>query len=210
MSDLIGNGATDAADRDVDDALLLQSAVALLLERKPTEARRVLRELPEDDPVPAPVFEKGPSAKHPDDVRAVDVDRALAAQTYDRDGWRCRYCGRRLVVPGVIELVGILCPKEFRWESDHMPIERTHPAAIRVYPNVDHVLAGAAETELVAACTPCNERKGDRVGWTPRPAPALRAGAAWDGLRSRYRPLFELADAKWRGSHSGWMDVLGV
>lgn len=73
-----------------------------------------------------------------------------------------------------------------------MPAATTHPAANRVYPNVDHVqawsLGGAWDDlgNLLTACTPCNERKSNNLGWLKR-TNELTAGAAWCSSIDRLR-----------------------
>jgi HNH endonuclease len=82
----------------------------------------------------------------------------------------------------------------------------------RVYPNADHVearsLGGSALDieNLITACTPCNETKGDRLGWER--VEHLRDG--WDGAVGLYRSLFTLASATLTPTHSKWMKALGV
>ena len=88
---------------------------------------------------------------------------------------------------GVIEAIGTLCPKEFYFPPGHHMPPGTHLAAIRVYPNTDHINAGAGNdlSNLTAACTPCNETKNNYAGWMP----TERTDYDWDGLVSAYRPL---------------------
>src|SRR5262249_15636633 len=108
----------------------------------------------------------------------------------------------------VIELIGRLCPEEFPFPpGHHMPRGLTHPAAERVYPNVDHVQAlavGGAALDLgnlIAACTPCNEEKGDRLGWER----VELERDDWDGLSSKCRPLLELAGGAMTTTQRAWI-----
>jgi HNH endonuclease len=182
----------------------------MLLTGDNDDACSVLRQLPQVDPVPRPSVTT--------DLRLVQAKQAIQAlkhagraRVYEADGWRCRYCGRLLVVPGVIELIGVLCPDEFPFPSHAMPRATTHPAAERAYPNVDHVHATsvggtADEINLVTACTICNEKKGNRGGWQLlRPTPG-----DWDGLKSAYRELGTLAGGPRSKFHQPWLRALGV
>jgi 5-methylcytosine-specific restriction endonuclease McrA len=148
------------------------------------------------------------ATQRPPRVARVSVPKDLATTVYRRDGCRCHYCGRRVVASVVIELVGRLCPDEFPFPpGHHMPKDRTHPAAERVYPNVDHVQAlvsGGAALELanlVTACTPCNEEKGDRLGWER--VELERDG--WDGLSGACRELLVLAATPLTSTHRAWL-----
>jgi hypothetical protein len=107
----------------------------------------------------------------------------------------------------VIELVGRLCPVEFPFPpGHHMPKGRAHPAAERVYPNVDHVMAlaiGGSAVEmanLVTACTPCNEEKGDRLGWER----VELERDDWDGLSSNFGALLAIAAIPPTSTHRAW------
>ncbi len=84
-------------------------------------------------------------------------------------------------------------------------------AAIRVYPNVDHIHAGSLggdwldPANLVSACTPCNERKSNRLGWkatTYKPD-------GWHGLTECYRSLAQRTGTI-RRCHLDWVKALGI
>ena len=196
----------------IEDADIIARAVRLLLEQRNSEARVELQNLSRTDPVAAPLVDSSAALERPSHTARPNVSPPGLARVLTRDGWRCHYCGRKLVVAGVLELVGELCPGEFPFPpGHHMPVARTHPAAIRVYPNVDHIHAGSLgghwtdETNLVAACTPCNELKSDRLGWSG----LQRERDAWNGLSDCYRGLVERAGAT-RSYHVTWMRALGV
>jgi hypothetical protein len=191
----------------------MRDAALLLLASDREGAREVLRALSTADPLPRPRPDALAATERPLRRPRVTVSPKLKAEAFLRDGWRCHYCGRRVVVAGVIELIGLLCPDEFPFPpGHHMPKGRTHPAAERVYPNVDHVKATAIGgdaldlSNLVTACTPCNETKGDRLGWER--VELLRD--EWDGLAGLYRGLFTLANARMTSTHRDWMRALAV
>jgi hypothetical protein len=198
--------------RRLEDGIIMARVVDLLLSGQTPEARAALAELSHDDPVPVPKVDDRVANERPPRLEGrPSVRPPQLAAILRRDGWRCHYCGRRLVVAGVIELIGVLCPDEFPFPpGHHMPVARTHPAAIRVYPNVDHVHAGSLggdwhdPANLIAACTPCNERKSDRLGWISAP-PELDD---WDGLAGRYQALAELTGEPMRRYHVDWLRAL--
>jgi hypothetical protein len=144
--------------------------------------------------------------------RRPSLSKAQLAFVLKRDGWRCQYCGRLLVAGGVLELIGLLCPEQFPFPpGHHMPANRTQPAANRVYPNVDHIHAGSRggswtdRSNLITACTPCNERKGNNAG-LPR---AAQESDNWCGLVDCYRGL-ALRFEPIRRYHLEWFKALGI
>jgi hypothetical protein len=197
---------------ETQDAYFLREAARLLVERRDAAARLELLKLPRVDTVKRPIV-KATAADAPAERTArPPTSPALLAPILRRDGWRCRYCGRRLVLSGVIALIARLCPSDFPFPpGHHMPADRTHPAAIRVYPNVDHVHAGSvggdwrATENLVTACTPCNEAKSNRLGWEPE----AFGSDNWDGLVQFYRALVERTGDR-SSYHRQWMKALGV
>ncbi|MDB5093251.1 MAG: endonuclease [Candidatus Eremiobacteraeota bacterium] len=196
-----------------EDALILARAVDLLLAHRDVEAGAVLRGLPgERDPIPRPVPNATALLEPTPPGEQHAVDTRLAVKVFDRARWRCQYCGRRLVVAGVIELIGRLCLQDFPWESHAMPAGRTHPAAQRVYPNVDHVhpvSRGGAWRDadnLVSACTPCNTWKSDKPGWSI----IAYEPDDWDGLKTSYRALLERVGERPTRTQQGWLKALGL
>jgi hypothetical protein len=114
------------------------------------------------------------------------VPSAVAA-IGQRDGWRCRFCGCRVVSKqGRTCLVAAL-PEVFRWGSKNSEI---HPALIALSATADHVVpharGGTNEFDnLVTACWPCNFGRNnwllEEVGLhDPRSRPPIVDG--WDGL----------------------------
>jgi hypothetical protein len=96
-----------------------------------------------------------------------------------------------------------------------MPFDRTEAAVERVYPNVDHILAvsnGGSwhdENNQATACTKCNARKSNWLGWHPGPI----ISDEWDGLKSVYRLLearYNADVAKAHQYHVDWFRALGV
>jgi 5-methylcytosine-specific restriction endonuclease McrA len=194
----------------MDEADILSRAVASLIAGCDKDARQLLQTLPCLDPVRIS-FVNATVTTERFVGRRRPIPPALRAQIYQRDYWICRYCGRRVVVPGVIELVGALCPAEFPFPSHNMPGGLTHPAAVRLYPNVDHIRAGSVggweidAENLVTACTRCNELKSDKPGWLP----SVELAGEWDGLANSYKALAERIGVV-RQYHLRWFAMLGI
>lgn len=152
----------------------------------------------------------------PHDVpRRVSVGKPLAARIYTRDHFTCRYCGGRVILTAVMELLGGIYPDIFpfhpNWKGG-----LTHPAVIARSAVVDHVtpvsLGGPplVEENLVTACWPCNARKGDltlaQLAWTVRPI----AETSWAGLTDFYPALWRSVGRPNPAHHTGWMRALGL
>jgi 5-methylcytosine-specific restriction endonuclease McrA len=129
--------------------------------------------------------------------------RLVRIETFRRDGFHCRYCGRRVMLVPMLQLVGLLYPDLFpftpNWRGGG-----THPAVILCSGVVDHVEPGAwsgawqAESNLVTACNPCNAAKSDLPlselpDWTLQP-PTI--DSEWDGLTRYYAPLWALVEPR--------------
>jgi 5-methylcytosine-specific restriction endonuclease McrA len=181
----------------MDDALMVRRVGELILAGQRGEASALLASIPEEDRVarPAPQMVTQEKVLRERDRRGLSVAQKFAA--HERYGWRCQYCGRRVVIAGVLELVGRLCPEVRWWPNDNMPKPLTHPAAERLYPNADHIKARAvgghatADDNLICSCTTCNERKGSREGWQP-----IVTSEPWDGCVPLFAPLYDLARAE--------------
>jgi len=145
--------------------------------------------------------------------RRPGVPKALAARVYLRDHFTCRYCGGRVILTSVMEvLAGVY--------SDIFPFHRswkgglTHPAIISRSAVIDHVDPGAwggdwlAESNLVTACWPCNSRKGDltlaQLSWSVQPVNET----PWAGLTDLYPALWRTAGRPNPTLHLGWMRCL--
>ena len=111
-----------------------------------------------------------------------ETTRALFA----RDGWRCRFCGCRVVPPKVRTAMRAALPGAIPWSE----AEGFHGAFYGMNASVDHVVPHSAggtneEANLVTACWPCKFGRGawslEEVGLLdPRTRPPVRDG--WDGL----------------------------
>lgn len=130
-------------------------------------------------------------------------DWALNAM-FLRDGWRCRYCGLRIIPGACRAAIVASCGDRFAWGS--RDLER-HPALAALWGTPDHVEAHASGggdniENLVTACWTCQFQKGsyslellDLEG--PADPPAQRDG--WDGLEQISREVAVWAARQGRG-----------
>ncbi len=113
--------------------------------------------------------------------------QAVTNSVFQRDGWRCRFCGVRVVVPAARKALARAVPDALCWQG---PNEVLHAAFFYVSATLDHVVphsrGGTNDPEnLVTACWPCNFGRGGyllmEMGLNdPRGRPALRDD--WNGL----------------------------
>lgn len=108
-------------------------------------------------------------------------------QIYERDGWRCRFCGMKVISRKARGVFVSLFPKETRWEA---PEFERHFALYALASSLDHVVPHSRggvnwEDNFVTACYGCQFGRGE---WTldeveiedPRLRPPIVDG--WDGL----------------------------
>ena len=94
----------------VEDADIIAHGARLLLDGRDDEAARALATLPFDDPVPATRFVSTTGVTYEGAASKGLLDNSDRIALYNRDGWRCRYCGRKVVVAGVLEILTSLSP----------------------------------------------------------------------------------------------------
>jgi len=116
--------------------------------------------------------------------------RKYQRQVYERDGYRCRYCGIRLVENEVLsQFAHRLDGPEFRKGPTNLD---KHGIIHAFTPVADHVVPWSQggktnPSNLVTSCGPCNYGKSgytiDQIGLDdPLSRPPTTGG--WDGLRS--------------------------
>lgn len=106
---------------------------------------------------------------------------------YTRDGWRCRFCGCRVILPEARKKMMAMLPDAIRWSG---PDKGRHAAfyALNAVPDhvIPHAVGGGNDPDnLVTACWPCNFGRMDHsleeFGLIdPRSRPPVVDG--WDGL----------------------------
>ena len=177
--------------------LLTEAAEALLADNQDA-ARECLRQA--DMPVVAAYAGRimGREDRHVHRRHTVDVVRsnrgnaaarmpsaAATGSIYARDGWRCRFCGCRVVLKDARDRMRSLLPGAIRWGD-----EGYHAAFYALTATLDHVIpyargGGNGLDNIVTACWPCNFGRGsyslEEVGLAdPRGRPPVLDG--WDGL----------------------------
>lgn len=140
--------------------------------------RAKLLNVPKPEEVPLP---------HRDSQRS---PKPFENQVFARDGYKCRYCGIRLVAPLVLKtLIKDLDTTKFRRGPRN---KDTHGILCIFYPSADHVipwnLGGRSNMDnLVTSCVPCNFGKSQfTVEQINIENPLLRTSKddGWDGLMS--------------------------
>jgi 5-methylcytosine-specific restriction endonuclease McrA len=139
---------------------------------------------------------------------------ATIVETFRRDKFTCRFCGRQVVAQPILRLLSTVFPNQFphhiNWRAG-----QTHPAINVLSAQIDHLVAGTRggswtdKNNLVTACAQCNYRKGDftpeEVGLEVRPI----ADTDWDGLTSLYAVVWEKAGKPEPKYHSPWLRLYG-
>jgi 5-methylcytosine-specific restriction endonuclease McrA len=124
-----------------------------------------------------PAAERGPR----------EPSRGVAFEIFRHDGFRCRYCGCRVIFPLTESIISALVPHAVRWGRRDIEVN----AAFYTLKGVlDHVVphahgGGSGPENLVVSCQPCNYGKGNwfiqQIGLSdPRLRPPRVDG--WDGL----------------------------
>jgi DNA-directed RNA polymerase subunit RPC12/RpoP len=126
------------------------------------------------------------------------VDTATRMKVLVRDGWRCSYCGRRLLLSQAVKLLDQAVPGPNKYHP-HGAIEPLRSC----WAEVDHVQAQAnggdhSIDNLVSCCVICNSWKGTAARPTLESIPG---DGKWDGLSGlflalagRYRSLLGSAE----------------
>ena len=126
---------------------------------------------------------------------ACDTTRSpahLEKSVFERDGYRCRYCGLRLIPKKVFKAFSNVVGAASFWTTGKTNEER-HGVILAFSPIADHVvpwqLGGpTALDNLVTACWSCNYGKGkftvQQLGLDDPRDRAPRSTADWDGLVS--------------------------
>ncbi len=131
------------------------------------------------------------------------ISDRLRQTIWNRDGFRDRYTGARLVHPGALELLSVVMRDEFPYDNPpHGKYEATHICMWELWPSIDHVVPVASgefdisnkDSNLVTTSALVNQLKSDydlsELGWQLLPpTPNLNN---WDGL---YRWAVEYSDA---------------
>jgi len=130
--------------------------------------------------MPSAGAESGRSAQR---MPSSSVERAICV----RDGWRCRYCGSRVIDRSMRARLHRCLPDVARWGARNVD---KHSALAALSASLDHVVPHSRggtndEPNLVTACNACQFGRGqwtlDEVGfYDPREFPPT--SDSWDGL----------------------------
>ena len=130
-------------------------------------------------------FALPPKIVAPESLRMSSPGDALIL--FQRDGFRCRYCGCRVVFPGAQALINKQLPGAVQWGNRDVELNAALYTLKGVLDHVDpYTYGGRTEpANLVVACQPCNYGKGSwfvqQIGLhDPRGRPPCLDG--WDGL----------------------------
>lgn len=184
-----------------DQAFLkrLEAAVALLLAGDNSEAENLLRKIA--SPPDSALIKSGRSVSYRTQV-----------EIFTRDGFICRYCGRRTLFPPVLRLISDIFPDLLKYHS-HWKISECDIAFWRFTASCDHVVpiarSGSSNPDnLVTACYKCNSIKQnwllDEMRWNLLPV----SKCCWDGLSSLYPKLVSLAGFEKKQYYRRWLLAL--
>lgn len=184
-ADLLGHAATAliAGDHLLAREFLRKADIRVLHDH----ARRIMGKWRDEIHGPKPDSSEAVEATSvtKDDDRMPDP--AVEEAIYRRDGYRCRYCGTRVVLKEVRGVFSDILPDAVSWPSSD---KSKHGAFYALHACVDHVsphaYGGKNDCEnLVTACWPCNFGKSDYtlddLGLS-NPFDRLPKVDEWDGL----------------------------
>lgn len=185
---------------ETDKSKAVAEICGLLFAGKIDAAREIAQLKLPFEPIPKRVKrtrEKSEAGPSPDIVAARRVTNEKKLKVWQRDGFRCRYTGRRLVFPQTLELLSLVLPNELPYDNPpHGKHSRTHIIMWELWPAVDHQVALCKHEitalansihNLVTASTLVNSEKWaydlDYLGWKVLPAEPM---PDWDGLAGWY------------------------
>jgi hypothetical protein len=141
--------------------------------------------------------ERHRKAAHADHVKVPHraIPKSVNLDVAVRDGWRCRYCGVRLISYDFSREVNRRFPD--LWVISPAVERNMHPAAYLLRYTPDHVVphwtGGSNEADnLVACCGTCQYQKGQcTIEELDLSNPFDRAPVidTWDGLSGRFGPI---------------------
>jgi hypothetical protein len=181
------NAAADMilADRDGEAVTLIQQAdITALFDVREQACRAPIVSVHRLRKVATPL----PKVPKEQQAPKFASESPLGEAVFRHDGWRCRYCGCRVVPASVRRWMARRLPGAIRWVQHANP--EGHAGFWTLWGSVDHVIprarGGRNEPEnLVTACLVCNFAKDaftiEQLGLAdPRCRPPVQDG--WDGL----------------------------
>jgi HNH endonuclease len=178
------SGAADAiltGDLDLARDLVRRADMSVLFEHAHIVMHKLDPRIQRKRPIKVPA---GRLAKVASRMPSAEVERALFA----RDGWRCRFCGCRVVLPSARKIMSAALPGAIPWSKKKA--DYNHGAFYAISASLDHVVPHSVggtneEDNLVTACWTCQFGREhfllEEVGLLdPRARPPVNDG--WDGL----------------------------
>ena len=190
----------------------LERAVELFLAGERHAAAIALRSLPQAPPARTAAATKRGLAAPPPATRLprVTIAKRVYLETFARDHFQCRYCGRYTIFLQVLSVLSDLFPSELpthpNWKHDVChPIYWTHSTTLE---HVHAVARGGDPKDprnLVTACYACQHAKRalslDELGWSLLPP----ATTNWDGLLWHYPALCRAAGSSETPNNRLWL-----
>jgi len=133
---------------------------------------------------------------------------------FRRDGFHCRYCGRRTIFLPLLRALSRLFPEELPWHP-HAKLTNCHLAFWRDIASCDHLVplargGSSFQENLVTACYMCNSIKQSwlltEMRWDLLP----EQRGNWDGLTGEYSALVSLLGNKDTVYHRRWQSALAI
>jgi len=180
-ADLLSDAADALLAGNVPEAtrLVTESNLTSLLEFSSRLLKRVHPSILRWRPTSSPISLTDKSTKR---MPGAVATRAL----HGRDGWRCRYCGCRVISKSARDVLRRRVPSSLPWSKD----DGYHSAFLALSASVDHVLPASVggdidSRNLVTACWPCQFGRTayslEELGLLdPRSRPPIVD--KWDGL----------------------------
>lgn len=145
-------------------------------------------------------------------VRRPSLPLSRQIEVFFRDGFSCRYCGRRTIFPPVLRALAARFPAVLRYHPNWKMAE-CDLAFWRESASCDHLVpvarGGSSEPQnLVTACYMCNSIKQnwllEELRWELRPP----GPKDWDGLAWAFPELARLVPALPRAYCRRWLAAL--
>ena len=139
------------------------------------------------------------------------MSSSLVTAVFARDGWRCRYCGLRVIHAAAARRLRHALADLVPWGPAD---DDKHAALMILRASPDHVVPRSrrgkdAEANLVTACYPCQFKKADstlaQLGLSD-PRDREIPGSGWDGLAGRsidIAPAVEGLELHWWDTRMG-------
>ena len=146
------------------------------------------------------------------EVVVARMSSALVTGVFSNDGWRCRYCGLRVIQPAVARRLRHALAELVPWGPTN---DDKHAALMILRASPDHVVPRSRRgtddvANLVTACHPCQFKKADstltELGLSDPRGYEIDKSSDWDGLAGRsveIAPPVEGLELRWWDTRMG-------